>query len=381
MGGRGCRRVDTLGELREAVSGALDFSRSRRVIVEEYMEGPEFSVDALVYKGELILCGLADRHIFFPPYFIEMGHTMPTDIAPEQIQALLEVFGSGVEALGITLGAAKGDLKLTPQGPRIGEIAARLSGGYMSGWTYPYSSKVNPVEGAIEIALGLNPLNLSPQLDWTSAERAFISIPGTVAEIRGIPAAREIPGIRDLFLRVKEGSRVIFPENNVTKCGNVISAAPTRGEAISTAEAAVRRIHLVLEAPNPATDAFLGVPLGPGAGTFKFPPDAFETSPELRHLLAELPEEKPFPPLPWEAPSPGLLDFPALRSGDPRDLAGRTLEETLETVRDLTGLPLPLTDGQSPEPVFARGFWQALLRGGYQGGVYYIYRKKLEAGA
>jgi biotin carboxylase len=129
MGARGCRRVDGPGELRDAVEDALGFSRSHRAIVEAYMEGPEFSVDAIVYQGEITVCGLADRHIFFPPYFIEMGHTMPTSVDAGTAETLLTVFKAGVRALGITNGAAKGDIKLTPSGPMIGEIAARLSGG------------------------------------------------------------------------------------------------------------------------------------------------------------------------------------------------------------------------------------------------------------
>ena len=101
MGSRGCRRVDSFDELRSGVIEALKFSRSGRVIVEEYMEGPEFSVDALVYKGEITICGFADRHILFPPYFIEMGHTMPSNQPPVLIQSMLDVFRAGVKALGI----------------------------------------------------------------------------------------------------------------------------------------------------------------------------------------------------------------------------------------------------------------------------------------
>jgi len=135
MGGRGCRRADSLAELRAAVEAALAFSRSGRAIIEEFMDGPEFSADALVHRGEITLCGLADRHIRFPPCFVEMGHTMPSGVDSGTAARLLEVFYAGIRALGITNGAAKGDLKLTPKGPMVGEIAARLSGGYMSGWT------------------------------------------------------------------------------------------------------------------------------------------------------------------------------------------------------------------------------------------------------
>ncbi|MCL2880431.1 MAG: ATP-grasp domain-containing protein, partial [Treponema sp.] len=92
MGGRGCRRVDSEAQFNDAITDALKFSRSGRAIVEAYMDGPEFSVDAIVYHGEITICGLADRHIFFPPYFIEMGHTMPTAIAPELQRVLLDTF-------------------------------------------------------------------------------------------------------------------------------------------------------------------------------------------------------------------------------------------------------------------------------------------------
>jgi biotin carboxylase len=171
MGGRGCRRVDSPAEMKEALAGALGFSRTRRAIVENFIEGPEFSVDAVVYDDDITICGLADRHIFFPPYFIEMGHTMPTGFPPEDQESMLETFKAAVRALGIAgkgrRGAAKGDIKLSPAGPMIGEVAARLSGGYMSGWTYPYSSGVEPIRGAIEAALGRRPENLAPRRFWT----------------------------------------------------------------------------------------------------------------------------------------------------------------------------------------------------------------------
>lgn len=128
MGARGIKRVDTDDELKAAAAAAFEFSRSGKVIVEEYIEGPEFSLDALVYDGEIFLCGIADRHIFFPPYFVEMGHTMWSSFPEDVIGSVIDVFYRGIRALGINNGAAKGDIKLSPSGPVVGEIAARLSG-------------------------------------------------------------------------------------------------------------------------------------------------------------------------------------------------------------------------------------------------------------
>lgn len=373
MGSRGCRRVDSAAELGPAVADALRYSRSGRAIVEEFMEGPEFSVDSLVHDGEIVICGLADRHIFFSPYFIEMGHTIPSGLDAEKAAALLSVFERGVRALGIRNGAAKGDVKLTPKGPMIGEIAARLSGGYMSGWTYPYASGVEPTRGALSIAVGEAPTGLAPTRGWTCAERAFISIPGVVAEVLGEAEARAVPGVSDLFFRIGAGSAVAFPENNVTKCGNVIAAAPTRAEAVAAAEAAVRSLLIRLRPGTAATDEFLaGGPRGRGS----FPPDAFALPPDLS--LAAVPEGDA------DSRAAGslsdrdlralrLLPFDAFLASPARDYVGRSVQESLELVRSLCGLPLPIEGRPVPDsPALGRRFWAAFVRGGYQAGAYLL---------
>jgi biotin carboxylase len=377
MGGRGCRRVDSPAEMEEALAGALRFSRTRQAIVENFMEGPEFSVDAIVYDDEITICGLADRHIFFPPYFIEMGHTMPTQFPPDEQEAMLETFKAAVRALGIAgkshRGAAKGDVKLSPSGPMIGEVAARLSGGYMSGWTYPYSSGVQPIRGAIEAALGRRPENLAPSRHWTCAERAFISIPGRVHSISGVEEAGA--GVRDLFLRAAPGGDVKFPENNVSKCGNVIAAAPGREEAVLAAERAARSVLIRLEPGNPATDAFLGAfsaadPARTPGGGPAFPPDAFTLDPPLLAALGRIPEF----PRPEPLSAAGIFPFPEFSSSGLRDYLGRGVEESLEAVRKLCGLKLPLCDRlpAGGEHLLGRDFWSALIRGGYQGAAYFL---------
>jgi len=386
MGGRGCRRVDNIEEYREAAAEAIHFSRSGRAIVEAFMDGPEFSVDAIVYHGEITICGLADRHIFFPPYFIEMGHTMPTAFAPEQRKALLETFCAGVRALGLAgdtnVGAAKGDIKLTSSGPMIGEIAARLSGGYMSGWTYPYSSGVEPVRAAILAAVGRKPDGLVPPKTWTSAERAFISIPGTVKSISGIETARRRPFVKDLFFRITEGDKVDFPRNNVSKCGNIISAAPERDSAVEAAESAARSILIRLDPADPETGKFLSN-AGNGGATKSpwgtgFPPDAYPLGSELKATLNTLPDTESN----GQMESLQIIPFPAFQASGLKDYAGRSVAESLEAVRELTGLPLPEFHAESavkpPESsdnrnnLLGRQFWSVLARGGYQGAVYYI---------
>jgi biotin carboxylase len=366
MGARGVRRIDRREDFTAAVALALEQSRSRRAIVEEYMEGPELSLDAVVYHGRATVCGVADRHIFFPPYFVEMGHTMPSDLDPELLRQAEEVFVAGIRALGIRNGAAKGDIKLTPAGPAVGEIAARLSGGYMSGWTFPLSCGVEVTEAALNVAVGLPPGDLRPRYAAVSAERAFISIPGRIRALEGLPEVRQVEGLEELFLRVRVGERVRLPVNNLEKCGNVITRAATRARAVSAADQARQQVYLRLEPADGETLAFLR---DRRAGPWTAFPRLGEA---FGKTVAALPEAVgQLGSLRLGAEGVAVLRPEGLRAEPARDWHGLSLAGALEKVERLTGVP----SADAPLPgrfTLGRVFWEALEQGGVQAGVYLI---------
>ena len=265
MGARGCRLVYSQDELRPALEDAVNFSRSGKAIAEEFIDGEEFSLEALVINGEIFLNALADRHIFFPPYFVEMGHTIPSIKSKEECDELIRVFFLGIKALGLTNGAAKGDIFLRKADPKkngkrtacVGEIAARLSGGYMSGWTVPYSSGFDVTKAAVKIALG-EPVDELPKDGAArfSAERAWISVPGIIKKIYGLEEARSTKNIKDVLPRLFEKDETVFPKNNVEKCGNVLSSAESYDEAVKASMEAVQKIFLRLERANNKTNLF-----------------------------------------------------------------------------------------------------------------------------
>ncbi|MCX7679703.1 MAG: alpha-hydroxy-acid oxidizing protein [Spirochaetes bacterium] len=237
MGARGVMRIDSKTQIAEAFHYAKSASPSGELIIEEYMEGPELSIDAVIYKGEITITGIADRIIEYPPYFVETGHTMPSQLPKDLQDAACEVFKKGIRALNINPGCAKGDIKITKNGAMVGEIAARLSGGFMSAYTYPLSTGVNLIQAAIEIALGQEPSNLEPLYQKVSIERAIIAEPGIVRGISGVEEALKIPEIAEIFINVKPGDRITKPRSNVEKAGHIIAVANTLEEA----ERAVKR--------------------------------------------------------------------------------------------------------------------------------------------
>ncbi len=244
MGSRGVMRVTNAEQLMAAFQHAKSASPSGELIIEELMEGDELSIDSLVYKGKVHICGIADRIIGYPPYFVELGHIMPSNRSKKVLNKAVEVMKKGIAALGIDIGAAKGDIKLTKKGPMIGELAARLSGGYMSGYTYPYATGVNLIKGAIEIAIGDAPTDLKPKFHKVSYERAIIPNPGYIIDIRNLRETYDIPGVKNIFLLKKEGDIVTVPKSNVEKSGNIIVTANTRKEAFSVMEKAMNTLKI-----------------------------------------------------------------------------------------------------------------------------------------
>jgi hypothetical protein len=321
-----------------------------------------------------------------------------------------------VYALGLSCGAAKGDIKLTADGPMIGEIAARLSGGYMSGWTFPYASDMNLTREALLVALGRTPEaleNMRAPIVFTEqeaedidglpfrlfnmpcsrvcVERAWISIPGVVVRVSGkaadehrrlvdMPAIPDggVPdeGVQNVFFRSLAGDKVDFPRNNVQKCGNVITVADTREQAEDDALAVVRGTLLKLEADNERTAAFLlgGLPKVFGFDEVRtrdgakkddadgddFPPDAYPVSDSVRAMLyASLEGAPPIPADESVAQYVPRLLSPYM--DEPSDWNARSIRQTLNAFDKIYPRHFELP---------ALEFWHALLRGGLQGILY-----------
>lgn len=251
MGARGVKKINQPDELPSAFQEAKESSISGNLILEEYMEGPEFSLDAIIYDGEITITGVADRHITREPWFVEEGHTMPSNAPREILDEVEQTFLAAIRALGINHGAAKGDIKMTAKGAKVVEVASRLSGGWMSAHTYPLSSGVNLIRAGIEVALGQAPTDLKPKHEMVAVERSIIPPAGKILSIRGVDEAMKIRGVREIILMKEPGDTVGDLHSNMGKTGYVITTAKTREEAIRINELA--RQTLKVETGNEQT--------------------------------------------------------------------------------------------------------------------------------
>lgn len=248
MGARGVIKISKREEIYAAYKHSKKYSTTGEMILEEYMPGPELSVDALAWgEGKIRITGIADRIIAREPYFIELGHNMPSCLDRVILEEAETVMMNAMRAIGIHTGASKGDLKVTPDGVKVGEIAARLSGGFMSSHTYPMHSGVNILRAAIQIALGQEPDDLEPNRNLVCIERGILSAPGKILDISGVDEASQVKNIQHVFLSKKPGDILNEATSNIDKVGHVIALADTLHEAEASANEALSKMHVYVD--------------------------------------------------------------------------------------------------------------------------------------
>ncbi len=254
MGGRGVQKIEDSDDIEAAFRSAKSASTRGELIIEEYLPGDEFSTDSLFFGGELIHQVIADRIIEKEPYFIETGHLLPSQKDPEIQKQILDIARRAATALGIENGAAKGDIKMTPDGPKLVEMAARLSGGFMSGYTYPLATKRSIIKDAILIALGIKPdCPLDPPYKRTVLERAVLPEPGEIRGISGHEKLLDMEGVQEIFIKSEIGDKIRKPKSNLDKPANIIVSASNFETAWQISEKAIETINFDIGPPPELT--------------------------------------------------------------------------------------------------------------------------------
>lgn len=243
MGARGVMLIESAPHLAYAYEYASSQSVDGQVIIEHNIPGNEYSVDALAYQGRVYLTGLADRHIELTEkhFFIETGHTMPSvhyNRTRGAVLELLQKFTDGLSSLTGTpyTGALKGDIREDNSGQfYIGEIASRLSGGFMSTHTYPGATDNNLMQALIELHENNLPAFISENRHETykqvCIERAMIAQPGRLEQLR-LPAT---PEVKHTMVHFKPGAYIPPLKSNVGKLFNIIIVESTYEQAQKTA--------------------------------------------------------------------------------------------------------------------------------------------------
>lgn len=242
-GSHGVAKAESFSELIELYEYSHECSRHGNVIIEEFLEGPEVSVEVMVVDGKVNILQITDKLTTGAPHFVEMGHSQPSCLSiavQKQIRLIAE---KACKSVGIDKGPAHVEMKVTEHGPVMIELGSRLGGDNITTHLVPLSTGIDMVSSSIKVALGEKP-NIEPKFHCGSSIRYFDIPAGTIKSISGVEEAQKIPGVKQITFtkEVGEMSTPIHCSND--RIGFVIAQAETAETAIKICEKAMATIKI-----------------------------------------------------------------------------------------------------------------------------------------
>ncbi len=252
-GARGVLRLTRDVDLAWAWAHSKAQSPTGRLLLEEYLAGPQISTETVLHERWAETPAVVDRNYSrldeFAPYIVEDGGSWETVLTTDQKTAVCDVAERAAHALDIRDWTAKGDIVVTPEGPKVIEMASRLSGGLMSSVQTPLATGVDLIGIAIRLATGETVLreDCVPRVQNGVAIRYVFAAPGRVCAVLGVHAAKAFPGVAYVDVPVEVNDVIAPVTNHTQRAGCVITTGTTRGEAVLRAEWAVSNIHIETE--------------------------------------------------------------------------------------------------------------------------------------
>ncbi|QRO82727.1 ATP-grasp domain-containing protein [Corynebacterium glucuronolyticum] len=245
-GSRGVQVVENFEQLKNAIDYSSKQSRLGMVLVEEFLDGPEVSVEMLVIDGHAHVLVITDKVTSGPPNFVESAHFQPSQLEPEIKEKIEQLSKQAVEALEITTGAVHAEIIVTPRGPKMVEVGARMGGDRIGSHMVELSTGINMTRAVIQLAFGQKP-DIELRTPRYVAHRFLRANPGQVVRIDGVIQAREIPGVQEVFINRSVGSRQPETRSSGDRPGSVLVAGENYEEVVEAAERAAGLIHFVVE--------------------------------------------------------------------------------------------------------------------------------------
>jgi biotin carboxylase len=221
-------------------------ARHGRVILEEYLQGDEVSVEVMVVNGKVNILQITDKLTTGAPHFVEMGHSQSSNHPIEIQNAIKDLAVQACKAVGIDKGPAHVEMMVTKRGPVMIELGARMGGDNITTSLVPLSTGIDMVKATIDVALGNQP-DIEPRLHCGSAIRYIAAPEGIIKSITGIEETKQLPGVKEVIMTKSEGEMSTPIHCSNDRIGSVIVQAATAEEAVKICEEALKRIQIEIK--------------------------------------------------------------------------------------------------------------------------------------
>ena len=205
---RGVLKVSSFDELLHYEKEARSYSQEDSVLVEEFLEGREFSVESITYKNATTIIQVTEKFITPYPNTVEMAHLQPARISEMERLDIEYLVKKSIKSIGINNSASHAEVMQTKKGLFMIEIGARLGGDFISSYLTKSSTGVSMDKAAIQVALGQKP-DLQRKFErFSMIEYLKLEENKTVVELPPLDEIRSQEGFVFAHYFIKQGDRV-----------------------------------------------------------------------------------------------------------------------------------------------------------------------------
>lgn len=223
-GSRGVKLCRTREELVGSMAEALEYSKLDSVLVEEFIEGQEYSIEGLHYDGKSEVIQFTEKKTTEFPYNVELGHKQPANLTEEQKESIRELVCKISVALHFENCPSHTELKINDRGIFVIETSPRLGGDFITSTLVPLSTGINMEDQLLNIALGESVDTQTGRIDRASGVEFFQFPEGVIMSIDEsvLTSVTERPGVILVDLKLKKGDKVSMVTSSLNRYGEFI---------------------------------------------------------------------------------------------------------------------------------------------------------------
>ena len=258
---RGVIRADDSGQLVQAVNRVRAIqSRADRdaqelgLIIEGFISGCEYALEAVLDQGELTALALFDKpDPLDGPYFEETLYITPSRLPAEFQSRIRHEVARVCRSAGLTDGPVHAEMRVNDLGIWLLEVAPRSIGG-LCGRVLTHSLGMTLEELILRRVVG----EALPNSNAAGAAGVMmVPIPrrGIYHGVEGLAEARAVPAVTEVTLTVETGQIIAPPPDGASYLGFIFARAASPAEAESALRIAHHRLHFDIRPEYPAMAA------------------------------------------------------------------------------------------------------------------------------
>lgn len=249
-GSRGIYLVNDEVELKVAMIESSNSSDTGNILVEEYLDGPEVSVELIIKDSIPHVIQITDKTTSGAPHFAEIGHLQPSQLPKEILKNISKVACDAAIAIGLKNSLAHAEIKITNKGPKMIEIGARAGGDGIAEQLIELSTGISFSEVAIRIAMGKEIKFSNKITNKSSCIRFILTKKGVLKSIKGVAKAKEVANIEEINITGVIGKYYDDMVDNSGRIGYIISSADEVKIAKEACDIAIDMIEIEYEKLN-----------------------------------------------------------------------------------------------------------------------------------